>query len=128
MPAWRTSLYPDRACFQKRSRLIGKGDFQDVFRRPEKSLDPYFTVLARANELGFPRLGLAISRKSAKSAVVRNRIKRVIRESFRQHQKTLGSVDVVVIGRAGVGQWNNAMLWVSLGRHWTRLARRCARS
>jgi hypothetical protein len=34
----------------------------------------------------------------------------------------------VVIGRAGVGQWNNAMLWASLERHWIRLARRCARS
>lgn len=85
-------------------------------------------MLARCNALGYPRLGLAISRKAAKLAVERNRIKRVVRESFRLHQGELGGVDIVVIGRGDLGGRDNAALFQSLQRHWARLAKRCASS
>jgi ribonuclease P protein component len=116
------------ARFARRARLSNKADFRKVFARPVKSGDPYFTVLARSNTLGFPRLGLAISRKSAPSAVVRNRIKRVIRESFRHHQHALGSLDIVVIGQPQLGVHSNAVLFACLQRHWARLIQRCATS
>jgi ribonuclease P protein component len=116
------------ARFKRRARLISKADFRNVFERPEKSGDSCFTVLARSNSLGFPRLGLAISRKSVQSAVVRNRIKRIVRESFRHHQQTLGSIDVVVIGRGNLIERDNAVLFDSLQRHWVRLVRQCTKS
>ena len=116
----------DSARFSRRARLSNKADFSHVFAQPVKSGDPYFTVLARPNSLGFPRLGLAISRKSAPSAVVRNRIKRIIRESFRYHQHALGGLDLVVIGQPKIGTQANAVLFTSLQRHWDRLRRRCA--
>jgi ribonuclease P protein component len=116
------------ARFEQRARLSTKADFQNVFAQPVKSGDPYLTVLARRNKLGFPRLGLAISRKSAKTAVARNRIKRVIRESFRHHQHELGGADYVVIGRASLSGYGNAIFNDSLKRHWVRLAKRCANS
>ena len=116
----------DSARFSRRARLSSKADFRNVFARPVKSGDPYFTVLARPNTMGFPRLGLAISRKSAPSAVVRNRIKRIIRESFRQRQRALGGLDLVVIGQPKVGAQANGVLFTSLQRHWGRLKRRCA--
>lgn len=43
-----------------------------------------------------PRLGLVIGRKLARRAILRNRIKRVIRESFRLSQGRLGGLDIVV--------------------------------
>jgi ribonuclease P protein component len=115
------------ARFSRRAKLSTKAEFQNVFAQPIKSGDAYFTVLARPNTLGFPRLGLAISGKLAKSAVVRNRIKRIIRESFRHHQSHLGGIDVVVIGRTNLTDCANAMLFNSLQRHWARLVKQCTR-
>lgn len=116
------------ARFNRRARLIEKADFQNVFAKPIRSGDRYFTILARSNNLGFPRLGLAISRKSAKSSVVRNRIKRVSRESFRHHQHELDSLDIVVISRPNVAEQDNATFFNSLERHWANLKAQCIRS
>jgi len=115
------------ARFGRRARLATRADFEHVFAQSEKSSDRYFTVLARPNTLAFPRLGLAISKKAAKSAVVRNRIKRLVRESFRQRQPELGGLDVVVIARPNLANEVNATLSDSLNRHWTKLIQqRCA--
>lgn len=116
------------ACFPRRARLSGSSVFAHVFDRPAKSSDRYFTVLARSNGLKYPRLGMAISRKVARSAVARNRIKRIVRESFRHHQSQLGGMDWVVMGRSGMAQQENTVLFTSLQRHWQRLAPSCAPS
>ena len=116
------------ARFSRRARLTGRKAFTGVFARPVKSSDRYFTVLARPNDLPYSRLGLAISRKVAKSAVARNRLKRVVRESFRHHQQELGGLDCVVMGRASAVGQGNVILFASLQRHWRRFARPCAPS
>jgi len=116
------------ASFPRRVRLTGRNAFAAVFAQPVKSSDPCFTVLTRPNDLAYPRLGLAISRKVAKSAVARNRLKRIVRESFRHHQRELGGLDCVVMGRIGVATRDNPALFTSLERHWRRLARSCAPS
>lgn len=51
---------------------------------------------------GAARLGLLISRRHAPRAVVRNRIKRCIREAFRLAQERLGPIDVLVRPPYGV--------------------------
>lgn len=52
---------------------------------------------AVSNEAGFARLGMAVPKRLIKTAVGRNRIKRIIRESFRQNQKALTGFDVIVV-------------------------------
>ena len=111
--------------FPKRARLLTRREFDRVFARPCRSVDDCFTVLARANDLDGPRLGLAIARKHARAAVDRNRLKRLIRESFRIHRQDLGTLDLVVLGRQGVGERSNAEVAASLERHWTRLHAQC---
>ncbi len=118
----------DSARFTRRARLCAKADFRQVFAQSVKSADSWFTVLARPNALGFPRLGMAVSRKAARSAVIRSRIKRVIRESFRQRQQALGGLDIVVIARPDLQAQGNPALFAALQRHWTRLLRQCAAS
>ena len=86
------------------------------------------TVLATPNSLNGPRLGIVISRKAAGSAVARNRIKRQVRESFRHWQSKLGSLDIVVIGRAGIAMQPNRDLAQALEKIWKRLMDSCAGS
>lgn len=108
--------------FPRRVRLQKSAEFSHVFAKAGKSTDHYFTVLYRPNTLGYARLGLAITRKVVRSAVVRNRIKRLVRESFRHHQHSLPGVDIVVLARPKLEQQNNAVLFDSMSQHWHKLA------
>jgi ribonuclease P protein component len=106
--------------FPRSQRLTTAADFSRVFAKPRRSSDQYFTVLARDNgDLG-PRLGLAISRRRAKHAVQRNRIKRLARDAFRQHEP-LSSCDFVVLAGAAAAAADNGVLRGSLERHFARL-------
>ena len=67
------------------------------------------------------RLGLAVSRKVSKRAVERNRIKRVIRESFRAARETLPGFDILVIARTSAVAAPNPALHGDLGRAWQAL-------
>ena len=69
------------------------------------------------------RLGLAISKKVAKNAFQRNRLKRIIRESFRTHRAELLGVDIVVMCRPGAKEVANAVLFASLNSHWNTIKR-----
>jgi len=102
--------------------LLSAADFAGVFKKPVKSTDKCFLVLGRANQQDEPRLGLAIAKKHVKLAVDRNRVKRVIRDSFRHHRKLLKGLDLVVLAKAGTADLSNKQLFSSLEIHWKRLA------
>lgn len=112
--------------FSRRQRLLTGAQFDRVFKKNERSRDQFFIVLARPNQLPYPRLGLAISRKAAGDAVPRNRLKRLIRESFRALPEDYPGLDVVVMAKPGVANQTNATLFKSLVRHWTRVQTQCA--
>jgi ribonuclease P protein component len=52
--------------------------------------------MARPNELGHARLGMIVSKRLFSRAVDRNRIRRLIRETFRLSVQTLPALDLVV--------------------------------
>lgn len=112
-----------RARFPRLFRLTRSRDFQRVFAKPLRSGGKEILVLARANHLGGARLGLAVSRKRVPKAVCRNRIKRVVRDSFRHHCRELGGLDIVVLARPGLARVGNAELRRVLAEHWRHLAR-----
>lgn len=85
-------------------------------------------MLARPADGDTARLGLAISVRAAGGAVARNRVKRLVRESFRAERERLPAVDIVVMARPGIGAQDNARVRASLSRHWERIAHRCKRS
>ncbi len=111
------------ARFPRDARLTGSAQFQRVFKNARlRSTDAVLAVLAVENELGIARLGLVISRKAARRAVARNRVKRLIRNSFRNKRQHLSGLDIVVIGRPGIEHKSNATLLNALERHWQRLS------
>ena len=65
---------------------------------------------------------------AAGGAVARNRVKRRVREYFRQHRHLLPMVDLVVNARAAAAGATNAETSASLASHWRRVSERCARS
>ena len=104
------------------ARLTRPADFKRVFTQPVVSADDCFKVLARRSDLKRARLGMAVSRQVDKRAVGRNRIKRVIRESFRQRFSDCGpAVDFVVLPRPGSATISSRKLRLSLDRLWTRV-------
>jgi ribonuclease P protein component len=111
--------------FPTRYRLRTSADYQKVFSDPVKSSDKYFTVLAKVSSLPQPRLGLAIAKKSIKTAVARNRIKRAVRESFRLQRQHLINIDIVVLARREASDAPMPILRHSLAKHWLKLSDRC---
>ena len=114
--------------FARASRLTDKPQFDAVHRQGQRSSDALFMVITRTNETGRARLGLSVGVKAAGNSVGRNRIKRLVRESFRHRQQEMPSVDLVVNARAAAAKSTNDEIRASLAAHWDRIVRRCARS
>jgi ribonuclease P protein component len=85
--------------FSKTMRLLKADDFERVFAARTSAGDELLVVYGAVNELGHPRLGLTVSRKTGR-ATARNRWKRTVREAFRLVQHELPSLDMVCIPRA----------------------------
>jgi ribonuclease P protein component len=89
--------------FPKSARLLRRADFRRVYEAGRRISNPYFAAFCAAREGGGgPRVGLAAPRALGK-AVVRNRIKRRLREAVRRNLWRLGpGWDVVIQGRKAV--------------------------
>lgn len=113
------------ARFTPAQHLVHKTQFDAVYQRGSKLGDSCFLVLIRPNGLGLARLGLSISARTVGNAVNRNRIKRVIRESFRQAAARLPAVDIVINSRPAARNAENSELQERLARHWQQVVTRC---
>lgn len=115
------------ARFAKSARLRRRSEFELLLRQGRRQSDSCFTVIslpvAPDPSNAAPRLGLVVPKKQVPLAVERNRIKRVVRESFRQQQTLLPKLDIAVMARGGCAERSNPELRASLAQHWQRLAR-----
>jgi ribonuclease P protein component len=102
----------------KNRRLRSGNELREISRTGRRIRDSLFSVLTRTNSLGHARLGLTVSRRVSTKAVIRNRIKRCVRESFRQFQNSLGGLDLVVIAQPNAGTADSITMRESLQRHW----------
>lgn len=78
--------------------------------------------------LEHPRLGLTVAKKHLKRAHDRNRIKRLVRESFRLSQHNLPSCDFVFVAKRGIGQLDNQTFLQTLDKLWARHIRLAQKS
>jgi ribonuclease P protein component len=114
--------------FQPTQRLRHKSEFDRVYKESRRSADACFAILTRNSGGTIPRLGLSIAARIVGNSVRRNRIKRLVRESFRQHQHELPAVDIVVNARSGARDAENAVITRSLEKHWRTVVKQCASS
>ncbi len=114
--------------------MLRPAEFEHVFQQPVRSSDTCFRILARTNDTDSHRLGMAVSKKACPRAVARNRIKRVIRESFRTEmagqtptgQVTECTLDIVVLPTRQAASESKLGLKQSLSMHWQKLMYKAA--
>ena len=111
--------------FSRELRLLTPTHFTYVFDNAIPAVSPSFTILARTNTLPSPRLGITLAKKRIRKAHDRNRLKRLIRESFRHKQHDLPNVDIIVIGKSGADKLSNQEIFATMDKLWKKLAKRC---
>jgi ribonuclease P protein component len=94
--------------FPRTARLLVAADFKRVFDRRPAQRGQFFTVHHRAPAgvetpdnpisamLGDARLGIVVPKKLLKTAVHRNLVKRIVRETFRRRAGQLAGMDIIV--------------------------------
>lgn len=98
-----------RRRFPSAARVRTRAQYVAVFDSARRCSDPLFTLHWRRSDTP-ARVGMAVSRKVDTRAVVRNRIKRVIRETFRPLLPELPGGDYVLVARAAAATAPNARL------------------
>lgn len=86
---------------QGRGRLTRSAEFDAVYRRGRSASSRHLVAYAFPNEADDARLGVAVSRKVG-GAVVRNRLKRQLREAFAALPEAPAGMDVVLVARPGL--------------------------
>jgi len=110
-----------RLTFPAHKRLRRKSEFDAAYARGRRFGNGFFAVTASSNDKFGARLGMAVAVRTAGNAVERNRIRRIVRESFRLHQHALPSVDLVVSARPKARGAPGAELHASLVELWKNI-------
>jgi ribonuclease P protein component len=110
-PAPKGSLSPESLrvrltslAFPKSVRLLRRSEFRRVYDEGQRRSAPLCTIFFRPNGLPHPRLGITAPTRLG-TAVLRNRLKRRLREVFRLHRAALpGGWDILVNPREAVAK------------------------
>jgi ribonuclease P protein component len=104
------------------ARLLKAGDFAALRGKSKRISVRHFLAEFSPNEQPTCRLGQAVSRRVSKRAVDRNRIKRLVRESYRHVRSELPCVDILMIARTSAVRTTSADLREDLATLWKKLA------
>jgi ribonuclease P protein component len=80
----------------KQAKMIKTDDFSSVFNFRKRFSLKYLVMHYQPNNLQRARLGLVVGKKTAKLAVSRNYMRRVLREFFRLNQHDICHVDLII--------------------------------
>lgn len=85
--------------YERWMRLVRQRDFARAYREGSRAKGSQLTLVAAPNDLGYSRLGLSIGRRYHRHAVVRNVLRRTVREAFRLEYGDLPKgMDLVAVG------------------------------
>lgn len=99
---------------EKAYRIKKNADFQQIYKAGKSVANKQFVVYIYHNKDNEHfRLGISVSKKLG-NAVMRNRIKRAIRENFKIHKDDIIAKDIIVIARQPAKQMNALQIQSSL--------------
>ena len=79
--------------------LKKNSDFKIVYSHGKSYANKYLVMYMLENDLGKNRIGISVSKKVGNS-VVRHRVTRLVRESYRLHENIFNSsLDIVIVAR-----------------------------
>ena len=111
--------------FSKNRRLLKASEYQEVFDRNKlKVAHPKLLLLAKQSDCDQSRLGLVVGKKNIPTAVGRNRVKRLVRETFRQAQFPT-ALDIIFLARKDADKLSKTELNLLLKQSWGRLRQHC---
>ncbi|HSC75804.1 MAG TPA: ribonuclease P protein component [Pseudomonadales bacterium] len=118
--------------FGKQHRLLTPKEFKAVFdgavfKASHRSL-LLLAIPCVTADASPARLGLVVAKKHARLAVQRNRLKRLLRETFRHHKTELAGLDIVALVKPGLWQMENAAIRAVIEEQWRRLLKQKQRS
>ena len=102
--------------------LKKNSDFKNVYTHGKSYANKYLIMYVLENDLGINRIGISVSKKVGNS-VVRHRVTRLIRESYRLHENIFNSsLDIVIVARkstlgVGYAEIESALLHLSKLHH-----------
>jgi ribonuclease P protein component len=96
--------------FKRQNKLNKASDFKRVFSRGKKKFHKGITLIVCPNEDFYARLGFAISKKQIRTAVARNRFKRIAKEEFRSVKDRLEGFDFIVLVNKTCLDYNKATI------------------
>jgi len=96
-----------------RERLRRQMDFRRVYTARSRASDKRLTIYVCRNGLGYSRMGVSVGRRHG-SSVVRNRLKRLLREAYRRSKSELPRGFDYVLIPSGGGERTPAQLMESL--------------
>lgn len=105
------------------SRRLSSAGFKDVFKAGIRFRIKGATVLINRNPLGQTHLGIVVAKKQVKLATARNRLKRLIKESFRRQHGHMQGYDFVIIARTELAQFEKGLVQQYLDKKWVHLVR-----
>jgi ribonuclease P protein component len=96
-----------RATLRREERVVAAADYRRVLRKGARQEGRLFTLVAMETRFGTDRLGLAVSRRVG-GAVIRNRVKRLLREAFRRNKRASSSpgLDIVILPKPPISGAN----------------------
>ena len=92
--------------FPKELKIRKSSEYEEIFNKSKRLRSRHFDILYVQNSLGYCRAGIVVSKKNVRTAVKRNRIKRVVREVFRNNKSLFDSMDVVFLAKKGCEDLN----------------------
>ena len=91
--------------FRKKSRILKSKDFRKIYKKGVPIKKGWLVLCSLPNDLGQSRIGFSISSRNVKSAVRRNRIRRLFKEVFRLNKGLIkAGYDIVIIIRRNPGK------------------------
>lgn len=121
--SWPTAaaVSPPSQSLPRAARLADAAAFRQVFDANDRRASVRCAlVLSHPSTTTHSRLGLVVAKKHVRHATQRNRVKRLVREYFRQHPTALPQ-DIVFLARRGIAELSNAEIRDQLTILWRRL-------